>query len=84
MFCYIYMYICMYTYIFCYIYMYICVCVYVGVYSPLHAIFVRRDPLVHKGWMKGDAYVKTARLRMENPLVSDREFYDSANKQREI
>jgi len=35
-----------------------------------------RDPLIHKGWMKGDAYVKTSRLRMTDPMVRDREFYD--------
>jgi hypothetical protein len=28
-----------------------------------------RDPLVHTGWRKGDAYVKTARLRTANPMV---------------
>ena len=28
-----------------------------------------RDPLVHRGWMKGDKFVKTSRLRMEDPLL---------------
>ena len=30
-----------------------------------------RDPLVNKGWMKGSKYVRSARLKMDRPLIAD-------------